>query len=237
VTKIPPEHTAAKALEDAFRALGEQRAPARRRYRPTAGPARVLVTALASVLVVAGAATGTKVFLGDGGMLDSDEPGLSGLDGRVEPAPDYRQLAKASASDPAQPQPWGLRTFRSAKGDTCLTLGRVVGGRLGTIRGGQFKELPTRAGGPCGDVEAHHVTMSSRTYAASTIPGGRTVLYGAVDRTVTGLAIVSAEGRRTPVRIASDGTFLVVRAGPAPFHLAHLVIDGSAGRRTQLIAR
>ncbi|MCW2993922.1 MAG: hypothetical protein JWQ18_1417 [Conexibacter sp.] len=235
MTKIPEEHTAAKALEESFRTLGEQRTGARRR-RPSWGTARIALAALTSLFVVAGVATGTKVFLGDGGVFGTEHSGLEGLSGHVDPAPAYRQLARSSVRDPVEREPWGLRLFRSAKGYSCFTLGRVVDGRLGVIRGGQFREIPTRAAGICGDLEVHHYVLAARTYPPRTIPGGRTLVYGVVDRTVTRLAILSATGRRTPVRIASDGTFLVLRTGTAPFHLAHMVIDGSAGRQVQLLA-
>lgn len=236
MTKIPPEHTAAKALEDSFRALGEQRARAQRR-RPSWRPARVVLTALTSLVLVAGVATGTKVILGDGDALRSDDNGLNGLGGRLEPAPAYRALAQASAPDPVERQPWGMRTYRSAAGDSCMTAGRVAGGRLGAIRVGQFRELPTKASGICGRLDVHHYVMASRVYGASAIPGGRTIVYGLVDRTVTDVAIVTADGRSSPVTIAADGTFMEVHKGTDPLHRAHLVIDGSEGRRTQLIAR
>jgi hypothetical protein len=233
VTKIPPEHTAAKSLENAFRVLGEERARGRPGRRRASASTRVVLAALTSVLVVAGVATGTKVFTGDGGALRPDDAGLTGVHGRVEPAPDDRQLAQATAPDPTQPQRWGLRLSKSASGYTCLTLGRVVGGRLGVIRDGQFKELPARSGGMCAAIDADHVVMAVRIYASGGDARQRNVVYGAVDRTVRTVRVLSVQGRTTPVPIAPDGTFLVVRAGDNPFHLAHLVVDGSAGRRVR----
>ena len=199
MTKIPPEHTAARALEESFRVLGEERAEVqgRRRRRMPRGTRRTVLIALTALMLVAVAATGTKVFVGDGGILHSD---TQGLEGRLDPAPHYRQLAQASAPDPRERQPWGLRTFLSAKGDTCIALGRVVGGRLGVIRNGQFKELPTRTGGVCGALGDQHIVMTARRYAAATIPNGRTIVYGVVDRTVTGLRIQHAGGSAEPVR-------------------------------------
>ena len=233
MTKIPPEHTAAKSLENAFRVLGEERArnrPGRRRAFPTI---RVVVAALTSVLVVGGVATGTKVFTGDGDAVRPDDRGLTGVEGRVKPALDYRQLALARARDPTDPQPWGLRLFKSARGYTCVTLGRIVGGRLGVLRNGQFKELPARSGGMCASLDGDHVVMAVRDYYATSRGRHRNVVYGAVDRTVRTVHVVSAQGRTMPVPIAADGTFLVVRAGDRPFHLARLVIDGSGGRRVR----
>ena len=106
------------------------------------------------------------------------------------------QLAQATARDPIDHRPWGLRTFKSASGETCLALGRVVGTRLGVVHVGQFKELPTRKGGVCGPLATQHMVMSSRDYFDSAIPGGRTVLYGIVDRTIVSLAPATRDRRR-----------------------------------------
>lgn len=235
MTKIPPEHTAARALEDSFRTLGEERAReqarARRPWRRVSrGLPRVAIVALTVLLLVAVAATGTKVFLGDGGELPSDSAGVTG---RLAPAPAYRQLAQAAARDPLDHRPWGLRTFKSAGGDTCLALGRVVGTRLGVVRVGQFKELPTRKGGVCGPLATQHLVMSSRDYFDSAIAGGRTVLYGIVDRSITRLTLQPATGRGAAVPIAADGTFVVVRSGTAAFAGDRLVAEGSAGRQVR----
>jgi hypothetical protein len=237
VTKIPPEHPAAKSLEHSFRALGEERArergQSRRRRRP-AGAGRVALAAATSVLVVAGAATGTKVFLGDGGTVDPDTQGLQGVGGRIEPAPDDRQLAQATTTEPAGGQPWGVGTYKSAQGDTCLVLGRVVGGRLGVIREGRFRQLTTRTGGLCAKLGADHAVFSVRDYYHPSTPSAsRGVLYGIVDRTVQRVHLRSPQGRTTEVAVAADATFVVVRRGTDPFHLTQLVFDGSAGRQVR----
>jgi hypothetical protein len=190
----------------------------------------VLVGALAALTAAAVAATGTKVFLGDGGTLRSDTDGLAG---RLDPAPRYRQLAQATARDPRGREPWGLRVFHGATGDTCVVLGRVVDGRLGVIRRGQFRELPTRTGGVCAPLASHHIIMTARHYAPATIADGRTAVYGIVDRTVTSLRIRHDGGMTEPLRIAPDGTFVVVRAGRGPFAAAALVATGSAGRQVR----
>ncbi|MET0603991.1 MAG: hypothetical protein ABW167_18550 [Baekduia sp.] len=233
MTKIPPEHTAARALEDAFRTLGERRARARRpqqRRRPMPRSAsRIVVIALTTVLLVAVAATGTKVFLGDGPTIEADPAGLTG---RVHPTPSYRQLALASAPDPVERQPWGLRLLKSANGDTCLTLGRVVGGRLGVVREGQFRELPTRAAGMCAPLEERHIAMAVRDFTNSVIAGSRGVLFGIVDRTVTRLRLRAANGSSSAIPVQADGTFVVVRPGWKAFRQTELVAEGSTGQRT-----
>jgi hypothetical protein len=177
-------------------------------------------------------ATGTKVFLGDGGTVNPDPKGLTG---HLSPAPGYRQLALASAADPVERQPWGLRLFKSASGDTCLTVGRVIGGRLGVVRAGQFKELPTRSGGMCAPLEARHIVIAIRNYPESVIAGSRGVLFGIVDRTVSQLQIRTATGKRMSLPVQADGTFMVVRRGWNAFRHTQLLVDGSTGHRTTLL--
>jgi hypothetical protein len=230
VTKIPPEHTAARALEDSFRTLGEQRMHARRpRRRTSRYVPRVAVVSLTTLMLVAVAATGTKVFLGDGGTIDADP---AGLEGRVDPSPSYRQLALASAPDPVERQAWGLRLFKSANGDTCLTLGRVVGNRLGVVRQGQFQEFPTRTAGMCAPLEERHIVMATRDFTDSAIAGSRGVLFGMVDRTVTRLELRAANGSWSPLPVKADGTFVVVRPGWKAFRQTQLGVEGSTGNRT-----
>lgn len=230
MSAIPPEHTAARALESSLRTLGEQRAQARRpRRRALRLAPRVVTIALTALMLVAVAATGTKLLLGDGGTVVPDPTTLAG---GLDPAPSYRQLAAASAADPVADQPWGLRLFKNANGDTCLTLGRVVGSRLGVVRQGQFKELPARATGMCAALEDRHVVMAVRDFTDSVVAGGRGVLYGIVDRTVTNLKLRAADGSWTPVPVKADGTFVVVRRGWKAFRKTQLVVESSTGRRT-----
>jgi hypothetical protein len=239
MTKIPPEFPAARALEESFRALGEERAQeqqqARRaRRRMPRRASRVVIIALTALLLVAVVATGTKVFLGDGGTVSPDPKGLTG---HLSPAPAYRQLALATAPDPVQRQPWGLRLFKSANGDTCLALGRVVSGRLGIVRDGRFQELPARTSGMCSPLEDRHIVMASRIFSDSAVAGGRGVLFGIVDRTVTRLRLRSARGTWSPLSVKADGTFLVVRKGRRPFRQTQLVVDGSTGHRAIVLDR
>jgi hypothetical protein len=235
VTRVPPERPAARALEESFRRLGDERVaalepepdrvPGRRRRRPR-GATRTLVAALTLVLLVAVAATGTKVFLGDGGSV-APEPDLPT---RYRQAPADRQLAAARAADPSERIPWGLRVYRGATGTTCAIAGRVVGDRLGDVRDGRFAEIPTGAPGLCGALEHEHVLVTRRRYPSAAVPGGRTVLYGVVDRTVRSLQI--AGGRRA-VPIAADGTFIVVAGGVAAFRGERLVVRDATGRHVQ----
>lgn len=226
MTKIPREHEAARRLEESFRRLGEERAR-ERRSAPGTRATRGLVGALGLVAVVAAAATGSKVFLADGGAID---PAPGGIPHGLSHSPADRRLAEAKAGDPREPIRWGMRLYTSASGDACVVLGRLVDGRLGLVQSGRFKRLPAGATGVCSDLTKMHVLVTLRRYGDVVIPGGRTVLYGVTDRTIRSLTIRSLPARRQPVPIAADGTFIAVLDGPNKLRNAQLIIDGVSGR-------
>jgi hypothetical protein len=227
VTKIPPEHPAAKSLEHAFRSLGTEKARERRRTGGAGRAGRLAVAALAPVLAVAAVATGTKVFTGDGGALRPDARGNRDPEGQRDLTPSGRALAAASATDPKGGLPWGLRIYRSASGRTCVTVGRVLNGRLGFARPGQFREIPAGYAGVCGRFREAHIVLAGRQSA-----DGSHVVYGAVDRSVRRLHLQRSGTGTAEVPIASDGTFLVVRHGSKAFRHQLLIVDGASKRVT-----
>lgn len=228
--RIPPEHPAAKSLEHAFRSLGAERARERRRVSTGRG-GRIAVATLAPVLAVAAVATGTKVFTGDGEPIRPDRAGTKDPEGRIDLSPSARPLALARARDPKGGAPWGMRSYRGPTGRTCLAIGRVVRGRIGIVRSGQFKELPPNLAETCGRMREFHFLFARRETA-----DGTNVLFGTVDRTVHRLHLLrGATGRTWEVRIADDGTFIVARDGRQAFFHQVLVADGTRGRTTQLI--
>jgi hypothetical protein len=228
MTRIAPEHPAARSLEESFRELGDARARDRRRRAPR-GTRRVLVIAFTALLIAAVGAAGTKDFLGDGETL---KPVFHGRAARLKPAPASQQLARARVADPERSRlPWGLRTSTAAAGGTCVTVGQVDGGRIGTVVAGRFTGLPAETTGRCGDLRAGHVLTVVARAGDSADGGGRSVLGGVVDRTVRSVGIASASGAIRPVVLATDGSFVVVRHGARSFAGDHLVLDGVAGRR------
>jgi hypothetical protein len=225
VTRIPPEHPAAKSLEHAFRSLGTEKARAQRRTGASRA-GRLAIAALAPVLAVAAVATGTKVFTGDGGGLHPDARGNRDPNGQRDLTASGRPLAAASVADPKGGLRWGLRIYRSASGRTCVTVGRVFDGRLGFPRPGQFKEIPAGYAGVCGRFREAHIVLAGRQSA-----DGSHVVYGAVDRSVRRLHLLrDSTGGTAEVPIAADGSFLVVRHGSKAFFHQKLVVDGSTGR-------
>jgi hypothetical protein len=60
--------------------------------------------------------------------------------------PSSVQLADARVADPDGGPPWGVRTMRTATGNLCAQVGRLVDGRIGVIGfDGRFHDLPLRA--------------------------------------------------------------------------------------------
>jgi hypothetical protein len=238
MSRIPDHRPAARALEESFRQLGEERAltdapPERerqRRRRPR-GTTRVLVIAITALMLAAVAATGTKVFLADGGSVPDEKQ----VPTQLRQAPAYRQLAQARAKDPSERVPWGVRVYTGASGQSCIIPGRVVGNRLGDVRNGRFTEIPSGAPAICASLDREHVLVLARRYSALAVAGGRSAVFGIVDRTVTRLRIVSAQGDSAAVPIAADGTFIVIRKGLRAFHSAQVVVDGSTGHTVKLL--
>jgi hypothetical protein len=230
MTKIPPEREATRSLEQSFRQLGEER---RREQRRSRGPRRTgsaLAIAGAVICIGAAGATGTKVFLADGGSQSTGPD----VPDRLKRAPADRRLAQARAADPREPYPWGLRAYVGAKGDSCILIGRVVGARLGDVRSGRFKETPVGAPALCTPLE-DHALVTIRKYGDVSIPRGRTVLYGVVDRTITRLGLRTLTRPVTRIPIAADGSFVLVMMGVKPLRHTQLRIQHSDGRVTSRI--
>jgi hypothetical protein len=232
MSRIPPEHEAARSLEASFRRLGEERAAARRARRSPSRVGRVAVTALAVLLGVSAAAAGTKVFLNDGGTVGTE----SRPPGSLKRAAADSRLAQADVPDPTDKARWGLRLYTNARGNTCVVAGRRVGRRLGVVGGGTFVELPASAPGACTQLDHMHVLVTLRHYGDVILPGGRTLVYGVTDRTIRSLTIRWPPARRQPVPIAADGTFIAVLHGPRALRDARLVVDGAAGTSERALA-
>jgi hypothetical protein len=225
--EIPPEHTALKSLEQSFREAGEERRRARRSERRR----RHLRSALATVAAVA-AASGSaviakKVFLSDG------PPVRAG--GGAGEVPADRRPALATAADPVDRYGWGVRISYRPTGETCALAGRLLRGRLGVMQNGSFRELAAGVPGQCIDMAAEHALVAVRNYGAGA-GVARTVVYGIVDRTVTGVGIGrTAPGRQIP--IADDGTFVYAVRGARALDGQRAFVVGADGVRARTLGR
>jgi hypothetical protein len=233
VSEIPREHEAARALQREFERLGRERAAttaaaAARRRGPR--PTRALVLALVAALLLAAVAAAATGLLWDDDPVSSERKPLSPA---LERAPGDARLSPVRVPDPVEGPPWGARTYTSRLGYPCIYVGRVQGGRLGIVRDGRFAPYTGRVGGQCATEPDQHITFSVRR--SSEPEGGRSLVYGLVDRTVTSVALLRGGGREA-LPIAPDGVFLHVSAGADALRGARLetVVAGRMSRTTLL---
>jgi hypothetical protein len=224
--EIPPEHTALKALEQTFRAAGEEKERLRRLERRRTRRRAMLATVAAIVAASGTAAIATKVF-------DSNGPPSRAVDeGEVARVPADRRPALATAADPVDQYGWGVRIYQARAGKTCALAGRLLHGRLGAAQNGQFHEFAADVPGQCGDLAASHALVAVRNYGSAATAGAtRTVVYGIVDRTVKGIGIGrTAPGRQIP--IADDGTFVYAVQGVRTLAGQRAFVAGAGGVRS-----
>jgi hypothetical protein len=192
---------------------------------------RALLVATALLLLISAGAAGTRVFVSDGGSVGSEPRPPSAL----ERSPGDRRLAQARSADPVEGLPWGVRLYTSAAGQSCVVLGRLAKGHLGIVQGGRFSDLPSDAPGVCNDLERLHVLATIRSYG--NVTGGRTVLYGVVDRTIRSLTMVTSTAEARLIPIAADGTFITVLIGVNRLRHARLRVQGLRGSSERLLGR
>lgn len=214
MSDIPPDRRSTHELYEQFRVAGERKARldrkvrTRRRLQMVPGPA--LGAILAFLVVGGGFAVGTKVFISD------DDTTLTSRDGgtEVRQAPADRRLARATVADPGiAGARWGMLVYQGATGRTCVMPGRLVGGRIGRVVGGQFAAYgASPPGATCGEPATDPLLLWTRTYPMG--DSRRGLVYGIADRTVTEMRLADS-GEAVP--IAPDGTFLLVGIGEQPF--------------------
>jgi hypothetical protein len=215
VSDIPPDRRSSHELYEQFRIAGERKARIERQVRRRTWvryvPGPVVGALLAFLVVGSGIAVGTKVFTSDDAPIKHD----SGVSTDAQRVPGDRRVADAVAVDPAaRGARWGMRISINNKGATCAAAGRRFDDRVGRVIAGTFREYPDDVVNGCADLSTAHVIVALRGDAVDT--AHRTLLFGVVDRTVTGLAVVRAN-QDEPVAIAPDGTYLVVRPSDRAF--------------------
>jgi hypothetical protein len=193
----------------------ERRGRRARRRRPW------ILLGIAGALVAAGGATATHVFTGSGKPVQS-EP--STRNAPVQPG----VLADSAAADPASGAlPWAIRVFSDDQGRECLQLGRLSGGRLGTVLSGQFRAFAGNPVGTCGNLTKDRVLAVFERRAQP----ARTILYGisAGRAPVT----VKLDGETRRVTPGALGGFVIVFEGLRDVGGATLrtTVDGRPVRR------
>jgi hypothetical protein len=212
-----------KKEEERQRSVSEQefrgRRPSRRGFgRHLVG--RVAATVFGFCLLGGGLAVGTGVFTSDDGTRGSG--GGVPPETRHARGDAFRGLA-VSADPTRHGQNWGVGVYPSANGhDTCVLAGTVRGAVLGMTHDGKFAGLDNTFVGQCDDVDRQHVVFTTRNYFSAT--GSRTLLYGYADRSVTALKVGPRNALKR-LRVANDGTFLVVRTNPNALRGQLLEVD------------
>ncbi len=225
------------ALDTAFRA--HERAERDERAAVTARPPlrrrlrALLVAPVLALLLGASAAAGTLVVL-----RGSPVPAPAARDGgpAQTPAPGTTRLADASAADPADGPGWALRVARSRTGLVCATVGQVLDGDFGLVGlDGRFRPFAERIVDGCSAPRPGDVTLlGARVFDAERAQDVRTVVSGVAGGAALREVVVDAAGRRTPVPVADDGTFLAALRGYPEDLAVRVTLRFAGGReRTQ----
>lgn len=166
-------------------------------------------------LVAAGAALAATGQLDFGPPLDPlGRPGRQDHGG--SPAQRGRLLA-VRTPDPAGGPPWGIRTFRSRRGELCAQYGRVVAGRLVALeRSGRPRELRLGCLGRARP-GSYGQTGADASGALGPVSGDqRTLMYGYVGTRARQVILQRRAGGLEPRRMVlpvRDGAYLAVYRG------------------------
>lgn len=163
---------------------------------------RLLPPAVLASLLVAAAALGATGVIHEGIPVP--------WSGKATPALRPLPLEPIRASDPAGGPPWGIR-LSTAGPLVCETVGQVMAGRIGTVRGRAFHALPPQFRDGCGRVPERGALVRWNQYPGPNVgrKGARTVVHG-----VAGLAVVRIEVVEGPLKrsVAHSGRGAFVTA-------------------------
>jgi hypothetical protein len=167
---------------------------------------------VASAIVGAGPPAAPQILLAEPG---SDSVGLT-------------------VSDPRGGLDWGVRSYVSTSGNSCVEPGRMSGGHFGQLVGaGQaFRASPAQDGGTCGSLLAEPILLAINHYPRVEDQQPRTVLFGLAGPDVTRIDVGGPGGLRR-VGTAPTGAFLLPFAGAvAATDLPVFVTLADGGRLT-----
>jgi hypothetical protein len=149
---LPALERLGQEIERVARAAGD----GRRTVQPRRGggrrlPRRAAIIAIVTFVVVAAAAVAATTGLLTGEPVSNPKGvGFTPKRGLGAPVAGTIKVLAVRVADPDGGPPWGLRTFRSTRGLTCVQLGRVQQGRLGVLGqdgafsdDGRFHEWPS----------------------------------------------------------------------------------------------
>lgn len=166
---------------------------------------RFLPPAVLASLLVAAAAVGTTGVIHEGIPVP--------WSGKATPTLRPLALEPIRASDPAGGPPWGIR-LATAGPLVCETVGQVMAGRIGTVRGRVFHALPPEFRDSCGRVPARGALARWSQYPGPNVGtnGARTVVHGVAGRAVVRIEIVEGSLKRTVAR-SGRGAFVSAFSG------------------------
>lgn len=208
-------------LGERFRAL-EARAPRRsRRRRPTAA----LVLALIALAATA-AVTGAVGLIHFGAPHEPPPPG--DVPAAQTPVPGTATVESVTSPDPDGGPPWGIRVSRNSRGEPCFAINRVLDGKLGTVSGTEFHELPLTGPGSCGPEPAPVRYEVMQGFGQGT-GGGRTLIGGLVSSDVDAVTVNGPDSPRK-LEVSKHGAFVTAYEGvlqPRDIPLTVTLKDGT----------
>lgn len=166
---------------------------------------RALPLVFAAVLLTVAVATAATSLFREGAPVPVEKP--SGTPARSLP------LEPLRAADPLGGLAWAIR-LAVAGPLVCQSVGQVVRGQIGVIRGRTFHALPAHYRDSCARVPADGAVVRWGQYPGPNVGtrGARTVVHGVAGREVAQLAVVAgAITRRLP--ISDRGAFVSAFAG------------------------
>jgi hypothetical protein len=165
---------------------------------------------------------------------------LTGQQSAVPPAnsPADRKLAAgtetipATTGDPDGRAPYGVLSYRSISGKTCVTAGQVRNGRVGRFsEDGSFAAFDAGDGPPCADYsnmsDALPVDLRRRQTAASRT--NALIFYGIARADVASMRFTAPNGSNRTVKPTANRTFITTypaALGQATFNVLVTMEDG-----------
>jgi hypothetical protein len=166
-------------------------------------------------LALTAAAAAAVLLIRQGSPLPG--PHAQDLRSQGSPLPGSARLAGLDAADPADGEPpWDLRLSRTSGGETCATVGQVLGGRLGIVGLDHvFRALPLDAVDSCGfDAPDAPVLIGAQTFVGRTSSQAVTVVSGVAGSGARAVTVQTEAGTRH-LRVGPLGSFITVYSGEA----------------------